>query len=102
MPIKVIEGDEGGEPGAAAVIVQAVDHGAKVLNCGIGTYGDGSGPDDDYGFTGLRIERGGPERPDVGRYALITGISSCEIPHGAFFRIPVIRVRKGADIVVVR
>jgi hypothetical protein len=60
---------------------------------------DGSNLDDDSGFTGLRIEWGGSNKPNVDKYVFVTGISSCEIPDGAFFRIPVVRVRKSTDIV---
>lgn len=58
---------------------------------------DGSGLSDGSGFAGLKVLYSGSSKPASGSYVRVTGISSIERPVPSV-SIPVIRVRKPADI----
>ena len=58
---------------------------------------DGSKLRDNSGHTGLRVIWNG-DKPDVGRHAIVTGISGCFIPDGTSIRVRTLRVRNAADI----
>ena len=62
---------------------------------------DGNNLDDGTGHIGVCVSNGVLERPSVGQYALITGISGCEIPAGSPVARRVLRPRNSGDIAVV-
>lgn len=62
---------------------------------------DGTMLDDGTGHPGIYVANGLLERPNLGQYAFVTGISSCEIPSGSTVRRRVLRPRTDADIVIV-
>jgi hypothetical protein len=64
---------------------------------------DGCGLDDGSGYAGVYVYQGGLDRPGIGQYAAVTGISSCEyIPGSTSLRHRVLRPRRQADIRVLQ
>ncbi len=62
---------------------------------------DGSDLHDGSGFTGLKVYAGSLTTPEENDFAVVTGISTFEIPAGTELRIPVVRPRQQSDIQVV-
>lgn len=60
---------------------------------------DGCNLDDGSGFTGLKVICGSLSKPSKDQMVRVTGISSVEQPEGLGISIPVIRVRKQADLI---
>ena len=58
---------------------------------------DGSRLRDGSGHTGVRVIWN-EDKPDVGTFVVVTGISGCFIPDGTSRRVRVLRVRSAADI----
>ncbi|MDO8587983.1 MAG: S8 family serine peptidase [Armatimonadota bacterium] len=58
---------------------------------------DGSNLRDGSGHTGLRVTWNA-DKPDVGRRAVVTGMSGCFIPDGTSLRVRTLRVRNSADL----
>lgn len=63
---------------------------------------DGAHLDDGGAYTGVFVYHGALQRPGIGKYVSITGISSCEVQPGATVARRVLRPRQQADIVLVK
>ncbi|MCL6520371.1 MAG: hypothetical protein K6T99_11115 [Armatimonadetes bacterium] len=59
---------------------------------------DGSGIMDSSGYPGIRVLRSGLSAPDVGKYVVVTGISSCWKSGSDIYRL--LRPRAQSDIIV--